>query len=310
MIDGDESAGSRDERDALHQALASNAEWWIRGMALKRLAKLEGPAGIARLIDALSGSDLRKDALEGLASLAAGSNDPVVLEALDNEIRRGDSTHISAAVSAFLAVGGNVRSLAQDTVDRLEPEMAMTVRWLLSDIGPREVAAKLQFACGDVPVSGEMLQGLDAKWRTEPNARDVIWSLLGGWNRLACIFYKTVGSPVDHDETVYQMTTISGEHFALDEVIQTTESGGDFRVLLVHQGIGYSFPVENQGRWCNIRAVIDGLNGILDSLGLAERFIELNSGTGDVALVTFARADLFLPLARELDIPLGRSDQS
>ncbi len=31
-------------------------------MALKGLAKLEGHAGIARLIDALSRSDLRKDA--------------------------------------------------------------------------------------------------------------------------------------------------------------------------------------------------------------------------------------------------------
>jgi hypothetical protein len=310
MIDGDESAGSREERDALQQVLASNAEWWVRGMALKRLAKLEGQAGIARLIDALSRSDLRQDALEGLASLAAGSNNPVVLEALDNELRRRDSTHISAAVSAFLSVGGNVPSLPQDTADRLEPEMAMTVRWLLNDIGPREAAAKLLSACGDVPVSDKILQDLDAKWRTERDARDVVWSLLGGWNRLACIFYKTGGSPVDHDQTVYEMTAISRERFTIDEVVQTTESSGDFRVLLVHQGMGYSFPVENEGRWCNICAVIDGLNNVLDSLGLAERFIELNSGTGDVALVTFARADLFLPLARELDIPLGRSDQS
>ena len=60
-------------RQVLREVLASRLEWWVRGMALKRLAQLEGRAGIARLIDAMSDPDLRKDALEGLASLAAGS---------------------------------------------------------------------------------------------------------------------------------------------------------------------------------------------------------------------------------------------
>ena len=124
---------------------------------------------------------------------------------------------------------------------------------------------------------------------------------------MAVPFYKTVQSPVDHAETVRKLTAISGERFAVGEVVQTTESSGDFRVLLVHQGTGYSFPVQNHGRWCNVRAVLDGLNGILDSLGLSERFIELNSGTSDIALVTFARADIFMPLARELGVRLGRA---
>lgn len=127
-------------------------------------------------------------------------------------------------------------------------------------------------------------------------------------DRIACVFYKTVETPVDHDETVRELAAIAGEYFAADEVVQTTESSGDFRVLLAHQGVGYSFPVENHGRWCNVRAVIEGLNGILERVGLPERFIELSSGTSDVALVTFAREDIFIPLARDLGIALGRAD--
>jgi HEAT repeat protein len=314
-MDGIAAACSSEQREVLHEilrqvlreVLASNLEWWVRGMALKRLAQLEGRAGIARLIDAMSDADLRKDAVEGLASLAAGSDDPAVLALLGNEIQREGATHISTLVKTFLAVGGNAKSFAQDILDRLGPEIAITVRWLLNDIGPREAAAKLHPACGDVPASDEVLQDLEAKWRTAPDANGVVWTLLGGWNRIAVPFYKTVESPVDHAETVRKLTAISGERFAVDEVVQTTESSGDFRVLLVHQGTGYSFPVQNHGRWCNVRAVLDGLNDILDNLGLPERFIELASGTSDVALVTFAREDIFMPLARELGIRLGRA---
>jgi hypothetical protein len=188
------------------------------------------------LIDAMSDADLRKDAVEGLASLAAGSDDPAVLAMLGNEIQREGAAHISTLVKTFLAVGGNAKSFAQDVVDRLEPEIATAVRWLLNDIGPREVAAKLQPACGDIPASEEVLQDLEAKWQAKPNTDHIIWGLLQGWKRIAFPFYKTVQSPVDHDETVRELAAISGEHFSVDEVVQTTEASGDFRLLLIHKG--------------------------------------------------------------------------
>jgi HEAT repeat protein len=317
-MDGIAAACSAEQREALHQVLrqvfrevvVSNIEGWVRGMALRKLAELEGKDGIARLLDALPDPDLRKDALEGLTSLAAGSDDPAVLAALSDEIQRGKATHISALVKAFLAAGGNAKSLARDIIDRLELQMAMTVHWLLNDIGPREAAAKLQPAYGDVPTSDEMLQELDTKWRTEPDATHVFWSLLNGWKRFVVVFYKGHGPHIDHDEAVRELAAISEERFAVDEVVQTTESSGDFRVLLVHQGIGYSFPVQNHGRWCNIDAVLKGLNGILDRLGLAERFIEFETENRDFGVLTFARAELFMPVARELGIRLGRAHTS
>jgi HEAT repeat protein len=297
-------------QQVLREVVASKIAGWIRGIALKQLAQLEGRAGIARLVNALSDPDLRKDALEGLASLAAGSGDSGLLEVLDNEIQRGGATHISTLVKAFVAAGGNARRLAQGTLDRLEPKMAMTVRWLLNDIGPREAAAKLQPAYGDCLTSEGLLQDLDAKWRMQPDATQVVWSLLEGWNRFGCVFYKTVQSPVDHDETIYEIAAIAGGGFAVDEVVQTTQSDGDFRISLVNQGTGYSFPVQNYGRWCNIKALLDGLNGILVGIDTAERFIELETGNGDFGILTFARMDEFMAAARELDIRLGPTHTS
>lgn len=314
-MDGIAAACDLERREALHQRLRqvcrnvldSKLVWWIRGMALKRLAALDGQDGIARLIEALSDSDLRKDALEGLSSLAAGSDDPIVLEALRKELRNGDALQLSTLVKTFLNVGGKAKALAQDVISRLDPDVAMTVNWLIRDIGPREAAAKLRPAFGQIAPSDTLLAELDAQWRADPVATRVIWRLLGEWRRIVAAVYKTVNAEVDHSETVRDLAAIAGKRFPVDEVVQTGGHDGDFRVMLVHEGCGYSFPVQDHGRWCNVPAVINGLNGVLDRLGLSERFIELDSGTSDVALVTFACADIFMPLAQELGIRLGRA---
>ena len=83
-MDGIVAACSGEDRGSLAAGFAANlsrgvgleSRVVVRGMALKRLAELEGQAGIARLIGFMQDPDLRKDALEGLASLAAGSDDP------------------------------------------------------------------------------------------------------------------------------------------------------------------------------------------------------------------------------------------
>ena len=160
----------------------------------EKLAELEGKAGIARLLDALSEPRPAQGCAGRIDVTRRGLQTIRLCSQPSTTKFNVAKPRIPALLKAFLAAGGNAKkSLAGDIVDRLEPEMAMTVRWLLSDIGPREVAAKLQPACGDVPASEEvLLKELDTQWRTEPDARHVVWTLLGGWNRLACIFYKTV----------------------------------------------------------------------------------------------------------------------
>jgi hypothetical protein len=61
----------------------------------------------------------------------------------------------------------------------------------------------------------------------------------------------------------------------------------------VHRDQGFLFAVENYGRWCNLDA-FDGLNGILERLGLAERFIQLGEAGYEAVAVAFVHADKFL----------------
>lgn len=66
-------------------------------------------------------------------------------------------------------------------------EAAMTAHWLQSRIGPREAAAKLRPACGNVvPLDEATLEKLETEWRKERNAFHIVLAILGGaWNRLA-----------------------------------------------------------------------------------------------------------------------------
>lgn len=123
-------AQAPEEPDLLREVMASGVEGWVRGEALQRLAQLEGPQGVARLLSAVSDGQLRKSALKGLVSLAAGAVDPAVLNTLTHEIAREGAENISALVQAFLACGGQAISLADEVLRSLEPATAMTVDWL------------------------------------------------------------------------------------------------------------------------------------------------------------------------------------
>lgn len=283
---------------------------WHRGSAvwpLKRLAQLEGRIGISRLLHALSDDELRKDALEGLVSSARASSDPAALELLAQELGREDAENVCNLIKAYLAFGGDAATDMLDRVaTRVDSETAMTIHWVRNKITPRVAAAKLTSACGDRALSEATIEELEATWREKFDASSIVWGLLGEWHRITAVVYKDVVSPVDHDDEVRKLGEISADRFSIEEVVQTIEDDGNLRVLPVHRGQGFSFAVENHGRWCNVDALLDGLNGILESLGLAERFIQLgeNRDSYAAAVVAFAHADKFLAAARELRLPV------
>jgi hypothetical protein len=115
---------------------------------------------------------------------------------------------------------------------------------------------------------------------------------------------EDVESPADHTKIVFYLAAIAGDQFAVDDVVQTIEPNGDLRLLLMHQGNAHSFTMEDHGSWCNVPGTLDGLNRILERLGITERFIELYTGGGGAGIVAFVRPDKFLPVARELNIQL------
>jgi HEAT repeat protein len=295
-----------EEANLLREVVGSKVEWWVRGEALKRLAQVDGRSAVGPLLDALSDPDLRDAALKGLSSLA-GASEPAVIETLGQEIAREGAQNISALVQTFLACGGQAKNLAVDIAARLDPETMMAVHWLLNDIGPREVVAKLRPACGDKELSETAIEKLEEKWRTEFKAESLLWSILGDFGgRLAGIVCKTVTSPADHDGLIEDLAAITSGRLTVEDVAQTVEPSGDLQLLFVHGGSGYSFSVQNHGRWLNLSGVLEGLNGILERLAMPERFIELGEGGGECAVVTFVHAEKFLPIARELRIQLAK----
>jgi HEAT repeat protein len=296
-MDGIAAAQSPEEREILHDILASKTEWWVRGMALKRLAELEGKAGIERLLCALSDSELRVAALEGLSLLARGSSDPVIIEALAQEIAREDTTDVPKLVEAFLAIGGGAPEVLDRVVTRVDRDTAMTIHWLRAHIDPAEAVEKLGPAFGEAALSAEQLEKLKADWDERHDAQQIVWGLLGEWNRLGVVMRKTVDATPNHDEVVADFAKITGDQFSLSDIVQTVEPDGQLRLLFVHRDQGYSFRVEHHGRYVNVRGILDGLNDILKRLGHLERFIALPTGTSDVVLVTFAHPDMFLAAA-------------
>ena len=182
----------------------------------------------------------------------------------------------------------------------------MTAHWLHSSIGPREAAAKLRPACGNVePLDGATLEKLETEWRKERNAFHIVLGILGGaWNRLAGFDCEDVESPADHTRKVRYLAASTGGRFTAESIEQTVEPNEDIGLAFTHQGSRYSFTFENNGSWVNLPGILDGLNQVLDKLGMQERFIELYNWGQGAGVVTFVRPDLFLPAARELHIRL------
>lgn len=81
-MQGLEAVQHSQEVQTLQAVLQSSMRWWVRGIALRRLGELEGEAGLIRLQNALSDTELRKFAAEGIAKVAKGREDTALINSL------------------------------------------------------------------------------------------------------------------------------------------------------------------------------------------------------------------------------------
>jgi hypothetical protein len=183
-------------------------------------------------------------------------------------------------------------------------EAAITSHWLQLGIGPREAAAKLQAACGDIELDEETIRKLEARWQQKHDALSVVYGILAGpWKRLAGFDCEDVVSPADHTDIVGYLGATTANKFVAENVIQSIEPNGDLRLSLTHEGDTYAFTFKDGGSWCNLSGLLVGLNRLLEQLHIPERFIELYAGDGP-GVVVFVLPKKFLPAARELGIQL------
>jgi hypothetical protein len=185
-------------------------------------------------------------------------------------------------------------------------EALMTGHWLRFNIGPREAAAKLQPACGNVePLDEATLLKLETNWQQQRNAFHIALAILGGpWNRLAGFDCEDVESPADHTHIVHCLAAATDDKLVAEDVVQTTEPNDNLRLTFKCRGNSYSFTFEGNGSWVNLPGTLGGLNHILEQLGAQERFIELHCAGAGPGIVAFVLPGVFLPAARELHIRL------
>ena len=86
--------------------------------------------------------------------------------------------------------------------------------------------------------------------------------------------------------------------------MQTVEPNGDVRLLLTRGVESFSFIVPSNGSWLNVPDTLLGLNHILESLAVPDRFVELDLGGAGPGLVAFVLPNIFLRAARELGLRL------
>ena len=181
----------------------------------------------------------------------------------------------------------------------------MTAHWVQFNIGPREAAAMLRPACGNVePLTEAKLEELETEWEKERSAFGILLATLAEWHRLAGFDCEDVEWPADHTCIVHYLAASTAGQLTVEDVVQITEPNNDIRVTFTHRGNQYFFSFENNGTWVNLPGTLDGLNKILERLGMQERFIEIYNWGQGAGVVTFVLPDLFLPAARELHIRL------
>jgi hypothetical protein len=303
-LDGIAAVAPAGEMDLLKEILASKLLWYARGQALVRLAELEGTIGVVRLCAALAEVEYRSAAAEGLQKLARGTADAAVIEALDGALDLpGNTATITAIARAAIAVGGDLRSPLEKAVTGVAPDFAMTIRWLQHGVTPKDLAEHLSAACGGLRPTDAEMQEYEASWEDEPDAfsllTDMLWTL---GERLTGLDCKD-SHPPDYPGLLETLGDITGGVFEIENVLQATAEQGQWRVSFDHRGEAFTFFVDDNGRYYDLRAVLDGLNEILARLGYRDQFFQLYTGSSAV-IITFVHAEEFLRAANALHIPI------
>jgi hypothetical protein len=311
-LSGLKAARYPEEAAILESVLGSSVKDWRRGAALERLAELDGMARADQLIDALSDRTLRSFAANGIAKIAAGSNNHRLIEALCSALKNEDRDGVKRTLTdAVITVGGkNVTVALEQISGQLTPDAAMRVFWLQNNLTPQQAIERLVQA-GAIPIPDQdLIHKIDAQWRQNQRPLSVIFSLLFGVNRLVWFDCETSRLHPDYVGLMEDLAEISREVFLMQFISQRVNPATDeSEIMFVVGDRAYSFTARDFGDWYDVEFVIKGLNAALIDSGSRERFIALFTGD-QTSSITFAPEVMFRQAARELGLPLEADYQA
>ncbi|MFN2298103.1 MAG: hypothetical protein ACK2UB_04580 [Anaerolineales bacterium] len=290
------------ERQMLERVLRSNAADWRQGAALRRLAELEGEAGIHRLGAALSKRWLRKDAAQGLAKQVGGCRDPELRRSLmDAAWDESRPEVLRELVSALLAMGEkDTLPFLKGLSDRLGPHENMRVHWLANKITPQEAVQRLTRP-GIIPLPGDdTLRKIEGKWEEHQSPIEIIVMLLRACRRLVWFDCESGKVPVDYIPLMGDLLSMAREVFPTEAVSQQADPNGEEPLIrFIHGRNAAAFRVRNLGDWYDVESMIHGLNRALEEDGREERFLLIFTGDQS-CLVTFGPETAFRRAAEDL----------
>ncbi len=302
----------------LAEVVASNVSW-ARGCALERLATLEGSAGEARVLAALSDPALRENAATALAKL--GSPDPSASHAASHEpLRRALAAELASETPRQQTVGELVtamiaRGLVRDPIlDRaatlLDDWERACVMWLREGIRPSAIAAELVAAGAIDSVPPDQLVTLEREWDEKPSPFNVVLTLLQ--DRIVYFDTEAPLVPPDYVKLVIDLGTLTRGALAIECATQEPQAGRGCDAELEHIAVAIvdrerviRFHAEYRGDWFDVSATLAALDGALELAGKPERFFVLETGD-QCCCITCAPGGAFESAANRLGIPLER----
>ena len=309
---GAQAAGRcRDRRivSDLERVLSSDTKKADKGGALNGLAYAQGPAAIARLLEALPDKELVSYAATGLGIAAEGTGDEGVVVAL-SQSAAGESNPGPHAV-AMARIGGPLamRTLA-GLVTRVPVNSAMYVGWRVKGITAATAIQRFVEAgvIPRMPTDAALRAAAESAHVKEPDDVSLLWYFLRVSGRLIEVSHEDVNTRdvARHPVQLQQFANGTGGRVVVEHASQRTgpANARDEHELIVQFVWGdrvYQVTATGINRNFDTLAQRVLLNEALGDRGETARFVRLQGHDyahflfGDEGAVTAACDDLFIP---------------
>ena len=308
-----EAAAPTWETSFLERVIASRLMPWPRGIALRRLAKLQGLAALARLRASLDDPELALDALHALINLGVQAATADVVGRIQTLINDTENAWVATtAADALTALGHGDDPVLVKHVDKLNPweRFAVTVR--AKKLSAETFVALLEdagvFDKARLAAAPDVFDGFRTAWQDRKEAA-ALFELLMGTKALHSFDTEDDRVPPNYTELLADLAEIARPRFRIDKI--SMRSAGErepgathHEILLLFDGRPVRILVKDVEDWFDVGGLLGQLNTEIAASGKPERFVTLHTGDQS-AQVVLGHATRLLVLRRNYHFPIA-----
>lgn len=288
--------GHADLPALLREVVQAPVERWARGMALWKLARLEGEECLSLLRTSLQDPLLRAAAAQEIGRVAEESGDPNLIADLvaTGEASR-DATDLGCIAFALRSVRGDkVRPTLAPWIDRLQGWDRTEAAWFVRDVHPLKALERL--------VELRILPRLPERAFAHDSIADIVQAAFNETVGRVLVNASTLYEPVQYDRIVEHFRTVRPDFFLPQDARQEKTPEG-YVVQYAHRGRPYRFTARDRGAWYDLPPVLESVNRALAEDDIPQRFVGLR-GYLHVAVFVVAVPDAIERASQELHLPL------